>query len=130
MRCVPDWPATIPEQEEPMGILDKVFGRDDDKDDNMKDSTKANMNAGSAGRTPMGDTPVADFSDVHSSSASAPVADIRSYTVKSGDSLSKIAQHEYGDAGMWKDIYEANRGIISNPDLIHPGQVLTIPDNG
>ena len=51
----------------------------------------------------------------------------QSYTVQSGDSLSKIAKQFYGDASQWKRIYEANRGTISNPDLIHAGQQLTIP---
>ena len=49
------------------------------------------------------------------------------YTVKSGDSLSKIAKHIYGDAGSYNRIYEANRDTLSNPDLIKPGQVLKIP---
>lgn len=78
--------------------------------------------------------PKADFSDVQSGSSStaptppgAPAAAARTYTVVKGDSLSKIAQHLLGDAKHWKRIYEANRNIISNPDLIHPGQVLTIP---
>ena len=51
-----------------------------------------------------------------------------SYTVASGDSLSKIAQSHYGDAAKWHQIYEANKALIgSNPDLIEVGQVLTIP---
>jgi nucleoid-associated protein YgaU len=49
--------------------------------------------------------------------------------VVSGDSLSKIAKREYGDAGKWHAIYEANRDKIKDPDLIHPGQVLNIPSN-
>ena len=50
------------------------------------------------------------------------------YTVKSGDSLSAIAEHFYSDANRWPDIYRANRTLIGgNPNLIHPGQVLTIP---
>jgi nucleoid-associated protein YgaU len=49
------------------------------------------------------------------------------YTVQKGDSLSKIAQQQYGDGKKWRAIFEANRDQISNPDLIHPGQVLTIP---
>ena len=48
--------------------------------------------------------------------------------MKSGDSLSKIAKHVYGDANKWHQIYEANRDKIKNPDLIHPGQEFTIPD--
>lgn len=46
------------------------------------------------------------------------------YTVESGDNLSKIGA-KYGIT--WKAIYDANRDIISNPDLIHPGQELKIP---
>jgi nucleoid-associated protein YgaU len=49
------------------------------------------------------------------------------YTVKSGDSLSKIAKHFYGDANAYPKIFEANRDILKNPDLIQPGQVLKIP---
>lgn len=50
------------------------------------------------------------------------------YTVQSGDSLSKIAKNHYGDANSWKKIYEANKTTIgNNPDLIKPGQRLTIP---
>lgn len=51
-----------------------------------------------------------------------------SYTVVSGDSLSKIAKNHYGDAAKWKQIYEANKALIgNNPDLIQVGQVLTLP---
>lgn len=91
-----------------MGLLDKILGRKDQ--------------------------PKADFSDVRSGSSStaapakpAGTAGARTYTVVSGDSLSKIAKREYGDAQKWQVIYQANRDKISNPDLIHPGQVLTIP---
>jgi nucleoid-associated protein YgaU len=41
--------------------------------------------------------------------------------------LSKIAQREYGDAGDWRKIYEANKDTIKNPDLIYPGQTFIIP---
>ena len=46
------------------------------------------------------------------------------YTVQSGDSLSKIGAH-YGVS--WQKIFEANRDKLSDPDKIHPGQELTIP---
>jgi nucleoid-associated protein YgaU len=69
----------------------------------------------------------ADFSDVNATSSSAPVERERTYTVVAGDSLSKIAQREYGDASQWRRIYEANKGSINDPDLIHPGQVLDLP---
>jgi len=73
-----------------------------------------------------------DFSNVKSgSSSSAPspggTATSRTYTVKKGDSLSKIAKHIYGDAGEWRKIFEANRDQIQDPDLIEPGQQLKIP---
>ena len=76
--------------------------------------------------------PKADFSDVTSGESSSAPADAASrgttYTVKSGDSLSKIAKHVYGDANAWHRIYDANRDKIKNPDLIHPGQEFTIPE--
>ncbi len=50
------------------------------------------------------------------------------HTVEKGESLSKIAQHYYKDMMKYKAIFEANRDILDNPDLIHPGQVLTIPN--
>jgi len=80
------------------------------------------------------DRPKADFSDVEGgSSSTAPSPSTgtgpgRAYTVKKGDSLSKIAKREYGDAQQWRRIYEANRDTIKDPDLIYPGQVVRIPD--
>ncbi len=77
--------------------------------------------------------PLPDFSDVTSGSSSAPARNTQerevTYTVQKGDSLSKIAQHQYGDGKKWKTIFEANRDQITNPDLIHPGQVLKIPSS-
>jgi nucleoid-associated protein YgaU len=49
------------------------------------------------------------------------------YTVKPGDTLSKIAKHFLGDANAYNDIFEANRDQLSDPDKIKPGQVLKIP---
>jgi nucleoid-associated protein YgaU len=78
--------------------------------------------------------PLPDFSSVQSGGSStaptgpAPSAGSqRTYTVKKGDSLSKIAKQVYGDAKQWPKIHEANRDIIDNPDLIYPGQVLKLP---
>ena len=51
----------------------------------------------------------------------------RSYTVKAGDSLSKIAKAHYGDANQYPRIFEANRDQLKDPDKIFPGQVLAIP---
>ena len=50
------------------------------------------------------------------------------HTVASGESLSKIAKHYYGDAMKYKQIFEANTNILKNPDVIHPDQVLVIPN--
>lgn len=54
----------------------------------------------------------------------APEAASTTYTVQSGDSLSKIGAN-YGVS--WQEIFEANRDKIDNPDVIHPGQEITIP---
>jgi nucleoid-associated protein YgaU len=51
----------------------------------------------------------------------------REYTIKPGDSLSKIAKQVYGNAGDWQKIYQANRDTIKDPDLIHPGQKIILP---
>lgn len=61
-------------------------------------------------------------------SAPAPAApSAQSYTVVSGDNLSKIAKQFYGNANDWHKIFDANRDQLSNPDVIKPGQVLRIP---
>ena len=106
-----------------MGIFDR---KDDDKN-------------------PAKSTPKADFSNVQggsSSTAPAPAHPVpspagtsgttggKTYTVVAGDSLSKIAKREYGDGNAWNRIYEANRDIIKNPDLIYPGQTLEDPGKG
>ncbi|WII73327.1 peptidoglycan-binding protein LysM [Bdellovibrio sp. 22V] len=52
------------------------------------------------------------------------------YTVKSGDTLSKIAKQYYGDANKYSVIFEANRPMLSSPDKIYPGQTLRIPNQG
>lgn len=49
------------------------------------------------------------------------------YTVQAGDTLSAIAERFYGDANRYNEIFEANRPMLSDPNLIYPGQVLRIP---
>lgn len=51
----------------------------------------------------------------------------KTYTVKSGDCLWKIAKQFYGNGAQYTKIYNANTDKIKNPNLIYPGQVLTIP---
>lgn len=50
------------------------------------------------------------------------------HTVEKGETLGKIAKHYYGDAMKYNAIFEANTNILKNPDVIHPGQELTIPN--
>lgn len=83
--------------------------------------------SGSANTSSANTAGAADFSDVRSGGSSTAAAGGQTYVVKSGDSLSKIAKHFYGDASKWKKIHAANADKIPNPDLIHPGLQLTIP---
>ena len=49
------------------------------------------------------------------------------YTVQSGDTLWKISEQVYGDGSSYMKIFEANTGLLENPDQIFPGQELIIP---
>jgi nucleoid-associated protein YgaU len=51
------------------------------------------------------------------------------YTVKAGDTLSKIAKEFLGDANAYMEIFNANRDQLTDPNLIKPGQVLKIPQH-
>ena len=55
---------------------------------------------------------------------SSPEPESKFYTVKSGDSLSKISKEFYGDANQYNKIFEANRPLLKDADDIFPGQVL------
>ena len=65
--------------------------------------------------------------DLAAAAAASGGTQTRSYTVKAGDSLSKIAKAHYGDANQYTRIFEANRDKLKDPDKISPGQVLVIP---
>ena len=71
------------------------------------------------------DEVVADIKVTGGPAAAEPAA--RTYTVKSGDTLSAIAKQHLGDANAYTKIFEANRDQLSDPDKIKPGQVLKIP---
>jgi len=60
-------------------------------------------------------------------SAPAPVELFQFYTIQKGDTLSKIARKYYGDPMKYPVLFEANREVIKNPDLIYPGQVVRVP---
>ncbi|WOR16434.1 peptidoglycan-binding protein LysM [Hyphomonas sp. FCG-A18] len=70
---------------------------------------------------------IGEVEDIMKVKSKAKVADSIFYTVKSGDSLSKIAKKHYGDAMRYPDIFEANTPMLKHPDRIYPGQVLRIP---
>lgn len=73
-------------------------------------------------------SPKADFSGVTASvDSTAQLGGEQSYTVKGGDSLSKIAKQFYGDGNAWNRIFDANRDQLDDPDKIQPGQTLRIP---
>jgi nucleoid-associated protein YgaU len=81
-----------------------------------------------SGNTPGNDMP--DFSNVESgasSTAKENAPPYKLYTIKPGDSLSKIAKHEYGNANDWRRIFEANQDTIKDPDRIFPGKEIRIP---
>ena len=70
---------------------------------------------------------VAKVEDLLSSPPAPPKEETTFYTIKKGDTLSKIAKAFYGNAMKYPVIFEANREVIKNADLIYPGQVIRIP---
>lgn len=74
--------------------------------------------------------PKPDFSNVQSSVTSTEAAigsQQRTYTIEKGDTLSAVAQRFYGKAKYWRQIHEANRDTIDNPDRVFPGQTIVLP---
>ena len=94
----------------------------------VTDAATRDKAVGLANRTP-GVTRVDDRMEVTAATGAAGAASsgAPSYTVKKGDTLSAIAQRELGAASRWKEIFEANRGTLTDPDEIKPGQTLKIP---
>jgi nucleoid-associated protein YgaU len=105
-----------------MGLFDKFFGRKDKAD--VPKPGFGNVRTGS-GSTLGGHAASAPPKAEPASTPAQPAP--RTYEVKSGDNLSKIARQYYGNANEWRKIYDANRDQIKNPDLIYPGQRLLIP---
>jgi nucleoid-associated protein YgaU len=66
--------------------------------------------------------------DIQVTGGPAPAeAPAKTYTVKSGDTLSKIAKEHLGDANAYMKIFDLNKDQLTNPDAIKPGQVLRLP---
>jgi nucleoid-associated protein YgaU len=91
-----------------MGLMDFLK-----KGDEKPENNPAATNGGAAAKT-------TDFTQ-------SPSQPTDTYTVKSGDSLSKIAKVYYGSEKEWPKIFEANRDQIKDANLIEIGQVLKIP---
>ncbi len=72
---------------------------------------------------------VKGVTEVNIDSLDAPAAarDVQYYTIESGDSLSKVAKQFYGNAMDYPKLFEANKEVIQDPDLIYPGQKIRIP---
>jgi nucleoid-associated protein YgaU len=72
---------------------------------------------------------VKGISEVRADGLTAPVAEVevQYYEIQSGDTLSAIAAKFYGKASDYPLIFEANREVIKDPDLIYPGQKIRIP---
>ena len=58
-----------------------------------------------------------------------PMPEFTFYTIEKGDSLWKIASKFYGNGAKWNTLFEDNKEVIQNPDLIDPGQVIRVPDD-
>ena len=87
-----------------------------------------------AHETPTYDDPAQDYDPYVAEASSAPVVDsypavatARYHTVVKGDTLYGLARRYYSDQRRWKDLYEANRSEISDPNRIRVGQRLVIP---
>jgi nucleoid-associated protein YgaU len=73
---------------------------------------------------------VADIKATNAGASSSAVsADAPTYTVKAGDTLSKIAKEVLGNAGAYLEIFNANRDQLSDPNKIQPGQMLKMPQS-
>jgi len=65
--------------------------------------------------------------DIKATGAASSQGSVQTYTVKSGDTLSKIAKEFLGDPNAYMDIFNANKDQLTDPNKIKPGQVLKIP---
>ena len=71
-----------------------------------------------------------DAGQEYTKAASSTDARPLTYTIRPGESLSEIAQRLLNSAGRWKQLYELNRDVLSDPNEIRAGTVITIPESG
>lgn len=114
-----------------MGLLSSIFGKKDEGDEKRGGARKPDFsNVSSESSSTAREVPepaTTPTGGPAATSGSSPGAG-KTYEIQKGDTLSAIAQRHYGNANEWRKIYEANRAVIKDPDLIHPGQKITIPD--
>jgi len=70
----------------------------------------------------------AKIAEARAAAVAAAEAAKKTYVVKPGDSLSKIAKEQLGNASRWPEIFELNKDQIKDPNLIRVGQELKLPD--
>ena len=111
---------TQAEREKAILVLGNVKGVDAVQDTiRVKQAAQAQQTSAPAGQ--------AGFPGGAAGGQAAAQPESKFYTVKSGDSLSKIAKEFYGEANKYPQIFEANKPMLSDPDKIYPGQTLRIP---
>ena len=98
----------------------------EDAKNKVWDAVKA-MNGGQSPQDAVIDISVSAAAKGQGGPAGAATAPGRTYTVKSGDTLSKISKEFYGNANDYMKIFNANKDKLSDPDKIKPGQTLNIP---
>ena len=64
----------------------------------------------------------------HNTSTRLPEGSRGIYVLRDGESLSRVAKAFYGDAGRWRDLVEANKDKIPDPDMVKPGTIIVIPE--
>src|SRR2546428_6594711 len=103
-----------------------VNAKDKDKPAGAE-TTKVAVNPSPVSQPKISPTPVSTKSVQPASPTAPKMAAGEEYTIKAGDTLSKLAEKYYGAQYKWERIYEANRGNIKNPNYIFIGQKITIP---
>ena len=133
------------------GIGHKLFNKDTDAEEKIREhiekdnpgikGLKVAYNDGVVSLTGTADDPaamekavlmagnVAGVVEVKADELEAPamIEEVEYYVIQKGDTLSAIAKKYFGKASEYPRIFEANREVIKNPDLIFPGQKIRIP---
>ena len=119
------WQAIREETAAANAVADEYYNKDAAiaSGPSVADINKENANYASATKK----EPTTNTSNQNTSKPTQSTPQYTTYTVQSGDTLSGIALSKLGSASKWNDIYNLNKDIISNPNLIYPGQKLKLP---